>query len=321
MPRPRAGGRARASGRHRRRRPLGCAPAHRAAALPGLVRLRAPARRVARRLGLRHPGALRAARLADREPRLLRHRRAARARASRRERSTRPASIVDAQVGRLRRGAGVEGLARTPRPCSRTSRLQDRLAPARARDRAGARLPGLLRPASAPGPARPDRNLLRQAGRRACGEALEAAYAAAPAVRRAPRGHRARALARPGHGRRRDRCLRPTARTGTGDRRLRARQPRQGRRGPGRAEREPRARPPRRRASGSRESSYERHRREGLRRCRCPLPASAGARRTSRSSARPCLPSAPRCGPSTRCWPLRSSSRSSTSTSRSRRRS
>jgi hypothetical protein len=143
--RPRAGGRARAASRHRRRRPLGRAPADRACPVSGVVRLRAPAFSVARRLGLRHPGALRAARLADREPRLLRHRRAARARAS--LRGDRP-GLGDRgrEVRRLRRRAGVEGLvARDDRAGERLA-LQDRLAPACARDRADARLPGLLRP-------------------------------------------------------------------------------------------------------------------------------------------------------------------------------
>ena len=83
-------------------------------------------------------------------------------------------------------------------------------------------------------------------------------------------GDRAGALARPGHRRRRDRRLhRPRDRHR--DRRLRARQPRQGRGRPGRAEREPRARPrPRRPGCGSRGCSYERHRRQGLRRRRRP---------------------------------------------------
>ena len=58
---------------------------------------------------------------ADREPGLLRDRRAARARADRRRR--RPGERRRRrQVGHLRRGARAEGPARTPPPCSRTSR-------------------------------------------------------------------------------------------------------------------------------------------------------------------------------------------------------
>ena len=70
---------------------------------------------------------------------------------------------------------------------------------------------------------------------------LEAAYASSPVVRVLPEGVDARAPARPGNGRGRDRRLRGHG-DRHGDRHLRARQPRQGRRGPGRPEREPRAR-------------------------------------------------------------------------------
>ena len=163
--------------------------------------------------------------------------------------------------------------------------VRGRRAPARARDRAGARLPRLLRPAPAAGPARAARDLLRRRATRTLRELLEAAYADAPVVRVLPGGRRAGDRARPGHRRRRDRRLR-RPRDRPRDRRLRDRQPRQGRRRPGDAEREPRARPrPRPPGCGSQECSYERHRREGLRR----LAAShAGIRRrTARPRGRP----------------------------------
>ena len=73
-------------------------------------------------------------------------------------------------------------------------------------------------------------------------ELLEAAYADSPAVSVLPAGRHAGARPRPGHRRRRARRLR-RPRDRPRDRDLGDRQPRQGRRGPGRPEREPRARP------------------------------------------------------------------------------
>ena len=119
-------------------------------------------------------------------------------------------------------------------------------------------------------------------------DALEAAYAAAPGGDRAAGGARARALARPGNRRRRDRRLhRPldrdrrssSARSTTSARAQRARRCRT---------RTSRSACPRRPGSGSPGCSYERHRREGLRRRRCPRGHPAqGARPGRRPLDRP----------------------------------
>ena len=58
------------------------------------------------------------------------------------------------EVGRLGRGAHAEGVVARDLGAGERLALQGRLAPARARDRAGARLPRLLRPAPAAGEAR-----------------------------------------------------------------------------------------------------------------------------------------------------------------------
>ena len=102
---------------------------------------------------------------ADREPGVLRDGDAARARSGRR-----PARAVERrrrrQVRRVGRRARAEGVV------ARGLRARERLAvprrdaPARARDRAGARLPRVLRPAPAAGAARADRHVLRDSRRR-----------------------------------------------------------------------------------------------------------------------------------------------------------
>ena len=135
---------------------------------------------------------------------------------------------------------------------------------------------------------------------------------ASPVVRVLPEGVAPELVARAGHRRAPRSASSPTARPARAIVDLRDRQPRQGRRRPGGAEREPRARPrPRRPGCGSRECWYERHRRA---RGSSPPASHAGIRRerarTSRSSARPCPPSARRCSRATACRPRRSSSRS-----------
>src|SRR5262245_22458413 len=236
VPRQRARGRAGADRRGRRRRPLRRAPPRRRRALSRLVRVRAPAPRRSRRVELCRPGAKPAGGPPRRQPRLLRDRRDSGARAARPARRRRDRR----QVRRLRSRPRAEGvLARGL--CARERLAVPRRQPsACARDRAGARLPGLLRAAPAAGAPRPHRDLLRRPRPRR-------ARVAGRRLRRVARGasascrHRPRARARAGDGRRRDRRVRGP-RDGAHDRRLRARQPRQGRRRPGRAEREPRAR-------------------------------------------------------------------------------
>src|SRR5215207_8310564 len=133
------------------------------------------------------------------------------------------------------------------RRCSRTSR---RTRSARTRDRAGARVPRLLRPASAAGAPRSDRHVLR-AERRGCARPARGGLRDVARGYLASGGSRSGALARPGHRRGgAGRVHRPGDRNA--DRRLRDRQPRQGRRRPGGAEREPRARPARDRRAPAR---------------------------------------------------------------------
>ena len=164
LPRARARGGARASYRRRRRRPLGRTSAGRCLALSRLVRLRASERRLARRLELRDPGAVPSGGFVDREPGLLRHRRPARARAARRlDRADR--CRRRREVGRLGRRADAEGVVARDLGAGERLAVQGRHAPARARDRAGARLPRLLRPAPAAGETGPARDLLRDRDR------------------------------------------------------------------------------------------------------------------------------------------------------------
>ena len=247
LPRPRACRGARAARGHCRRRSLRRPPADGSGALSGVVRLRASP---PGRLVVRPPGGLPAGGQPDREPGLLRDGGAARACAARgRDRAGR--RHRRREVGRLGRRQDPEaGVARGGRARERLA-VQGRRAPARTGDRAGARLPGLLRTASPARAPRPDRHVLRPLGRRpsraARSRLRDDTGRFGPA-----RGSDPGALARAGHRRGRDRRLqRPFDRHV--DRRLRARQPRQGRRRPGGAEREPRARARRDgRASGSR---------------------------------------------------------------------
>ena len=167
VPRPRAGGRARAAPADaRRRRPLGRAPARGALALPEWYGFEHPH---AESLGdwdyaipelfpphgplIANPGCYATAVLLALAP----------------CRSIDPSGgDRRRQVGRLGCGAGAEGRVARGDGARERLALQDRLAPARARDRAGARLPGLLRPASAARPPWPDRDVLRQAAPTAC---------------------------------------------------------------------------------------------------------------------------------------------------------
>ena len=196
-----------------------------------------------RRVVVRAPGALPAEGPPDREPRLLRDRR----RCSRSRRSPRRSTRTASWSTRSRASPGA---GRTLKPTSHAAAVLEnvvavpgRRAPARAGARAGARLPRLLRAAPAAGPARAARHLLRpRRPRTICATLLEAAYATAPVVTRAA-GRGSRPSSRASRGPTRAEIGVFTDRsTGTRDRRLRARQPRQGRGRPGGAEREPRAR-------------------------------------------------------------------------------
>ena len=112
LPRPRASGRARAASRRRRRRPLRRPPAARRRALRSAgtaSSIRAPRRSASGATPC--PSSSRRG-AADREPRLLRDRGAARARAARATRST-GRRRRRREVGRLRRRPGAEGRART----------------------------------------------------------------------------------------------------------------------------------------------------------------------------------------------------------------
>ena len=222
----------------------------------------------------------------DREPRLLRDRGAARARRRCATSSTGDV-VVDAKSGDHRRRPRAQGDARTRAPCSRTSRRTPSARTGTRRDRAGARLPGLLRAASAAGAPRPARDVLRPHRRRRARRCSRPRTPAAPVVRVLPEGVTPEIARVQGTDAAEIGVFADRA-TGTRDRDLRARQPRQGRRRAGGAEREPRARAaPRRPACGFGRSWYERHRGQGLRRVRRARPASAGATgSTSRSSAR-----------------------------------
>ena len=174
--------------------------------------------------------------------------------------------VVDGLSGMT--GAGRSLKASLPRWRRARERLPlpRRRPPARARDRAVARLPRLPDTAPPAAPARPDRDLQRP---------LDMVQTLAPCSRRptpgagrdrAARGRLAGARACPAHRPRRDRRLRgPLHRAHDGD--LRRGQPRQGRRRTGDPERQPGARARRdSRAASGRGARYERHRRPGLRR-------------------------------------------------------
>ena len=241
LPLARGGGRARAAVARRRGRPLRRPPARRRR--PRTRRGTAsthPAPGRARRLVVRAPRAVAARRAADREPGLLRDR----------GRCSRSRPIADAiepgerrrrrDVGDDGRGAGAEALVARGRRARERLAVQGRRAPARARDRAAARLPRLRScPTccrSGAGCSRPATSARPGADLRAL---LEERYAASPVVDGAAGGRRARARPRPAA---------PTAprsassTTAAPDRTivdLRARQPRQGRRRPGGPERQP----------------------------------------------------------------------------------
>ena len=282
LPRARGGGRARAARRRGRRRPLRRAPAARRLALRGVVRLRAsapgaragatalpelfpPERPLVANPGCYATAALLAlAPLAD----------AIDPTASSSTRS--PASPAPAAALKASSHAGFVLENLTP------YRVGD--APARAGDRAGARLPGLLRPAPAAG----RRGLLAtcyvQTDATICARCSRTRTPTSPAVRVLPEGVAPELSRVQAHGRRGDRALRGP-RDGHDDRRLRDRQPRQGRSRPGRAERERRARPRRdRRAAADGSARMSVTAAQGLRRQRRALRASASAGPTSRSS-------------------------------------
>ena len=152
---------------------------------------------------------------ARREPRLLRHRGAARARAARRRRSSTASVVVDAKSGVSGAGRGLKASSHAGFVLENLTPYRVGDAPARAGDRAGARLPGLLRAAPAARAARAARRRVTCSRTRTLRALLEDAYADAPAVRVLARGRRARAVARAAHGRRRDRLYedRATGRT------------------------------------------------------------------------------------------------------------
>ena len=230
LPRPRARGGTRAASRHGRRRPHGRAPS-------------GSAEDYAAWYGFEHPNPgqlddwryalpeLRAADgHADREPRLLRDRGPARARADRgRDRPSQRRRRR--QVGGIWRGQGAEGNVARERRAREHRALPGRRAPARAGDRAGSRVRRVLRAAPAARAARPARHLLRRSRgarpprpprRSVCNEPRRE-----PASRRRDPGPRTRA----GHGRSGARGVH-ARRDRPHDRHLRARQPRQGRSGP-----------------------------------------------------------------------------------------
>ena len=145
------------------------------------------------------------------------------------------------EVRRVRRRQDAEAVVARRRRAREPLALRGRRAPACAGNRAAARRSRLLRPAPAARAARPARHVLRADERGPRAPCSRTPTPASPAVRVLPEGTTPELGARPGDRRCRDRRLRPTGHR-DGDRHLRARQPRQGRRGPSGAEREPRAR-------------------------------------------------------------------------------
>ena len=264
-----------------------------------------------------------AGRAADREPGLLRDRGAARARAARRR--DRPGERRRRrQVRRVGRGPRAEGeLARGLRARERLA-VPRRRAPARAGDRAGARLPGLLRPAPAarcgagcspPVTSRPTAPT--------CAALLEDAYATSAGRARAAGGRRARARARPAHRRAEIALFEdapPARRSSSARSTTSARAPpaRRSRTRTSRSGLDETARP-----AARAECSYERHcRRKGFVASGVALrdPQGGPARPRARALAR----ARDRRGDvhgRTACWRRRWSSRRSTSSSPSRRRS
>ena len=244
----------------------------------------------------------------DREPRLLRDRDAARALAAARRdrrRRRRRREVGDDR----RRAARCRDCVARGRGARELLAVRRRRPPPRARDRADARparsascrtccrcAAGCSRPVTCA----PDADVR--------GAARGGVRRAAPSCACCPRASSPRSRASRGPTRPRS-ASSPTAATGHVDRDLRRRQPRQGRRRAGGAEREPRARAARDRRAAARgacwcEGHGERHRCEGLRRLGRRRPGSGGATaRTSRSSARCRTPSARRCSRATACRP------------------
>ena len=147
------------------------------------------------------------------------------------------------EVGRLGRRPDAQAeLARGQR-ARELRAVRGRRAPPRARDRPAARIPRLLRPAPASGSPRPARDVLRRAPTRpTVRDRLEEAYADSRVVRVLPEGV-VPELARVQGTDAAEVAVFEDGATGTRDRRLRARQPRQGGCRAGAPEREHRARP------------------------------------------------------------------------------
>ncbi len=149
--------------------------------------------------------------------------------------------VVDAKSGVSGAGNGAQGeLARRLRAREPVA-VRGRRAPTRPRDRAAARLPGHLRPASPADPARPPRYVLRQLGRRPSQPARRRVCSAARSSACCPRASSLSSPRVQGTRRSRDRALRGSL-DGPRHRHLRDRQPGQGRRRAGGAERESRSR-------------------------------------------------------------------------------
>ena len=149
-----------------------------------------------------------------------------------------PTGVIDAKSGISGAGRSLKP-SRTPAPCSRTS-PHTAWAGTSTRPRSSRRSAfRLLRPPPAARAPRPDRDVLRARPRGRPPRAARGGIAEphGPVLPEASRPARAR----PAHRHGRDRDLRGRV-DGPRDRDLRARQPRQGRGRPGRAEREPRVR-------------------------------------------------------------------------------
>ena len=308
----------RAAGCRGRRRPLRRAPPARRVAVPGVVRLRAsrgpapgatacPSSSRPSRRSIANPGCYATAALLALAPLAG---------------AIDPASVVvDAKSGVSGAGRGLKASSHAGLRPREPLAVPRRHAPARARDRAGARLPGLLRPASAARAPRSARHVLRAAARPTCARCSRTPTPARPAVRVLDEGVTPE-LSRVQHTDAAEIALYEDRATGRADRRLRDRQPRQGRGRQRRAERERRARPRRDRGAAARpECSYERDGRAGLhrerrRRAHQQARPRPRARRRATASA-----SAPGCSPPTASRRRRSSSARSISSARSRRRS
>ncbi len=185
--------------------------------------------------------------------------------------------VVDAKSGMTGAGRTLQRALARGRGARELLAVRRRRAPARARDRAAARLPGLLRAAPAARAARAARHLLRAHRTPTCARCSRRRTPASAVVRVLPEGvepelGRVQGTDAAEIGVFADRA------TGTAIVDLRDRQPRQGRRRPGGAEREPRARPAGDRRAAARGACwYERHRRRRASSPRASPPGSAGA--------------------------------------------